>query len=139
MQKNIGESFGFGGVNRREDVVTVQSLLTERGLTPGRSDGLLRDRKGWLVSRLLAVKLTPKASSDRIGQVRTLPDGQEQLAVYVTAAPEKGKANEALLRLLAQHLGVPPSSLKIVRGHTARTKLIEIGWLGWARWRSGTI
>ena len=78
------------------------------------------------MSRIIAVKLTPRASSDRIGEVRILGDGQEQLAVYVTAVPEKGKANEALLRLLAKHLGVPPSSLRIVRGHAARTKLIEV-------------
>ncbi len=78
------------------------------------------------MSRIIAVKLTPRASSDRIGDVRALPDGQEQLAVYVTAAPEKGKANEALLRLLAKHLGVPLSSVRIVRGHTVRAKLIEI-------------
>jgi uncharacterized protein YggU (UPF0235/DUF167 family) len=78
------------------------------------------------VSRIISVKLTPKASSERIGEVRTLPDGQPQLAVYVTAAPEKGKANQALLRLLAQHLSVPLSSLRIVRGHTSRSKLVEI-------------
>ena len=78
------------------------------------------------MSRFIAVKLTPGASSDRVGEVRVLADGQEQLAVYVTAVPERGKANEALLRLLAKHLGVPPSSLKIVRGQTARSKLIQI-------------
>jgi uncharacterized protein YggU (UPF0235/DUF167 family) len=76
--------------------------------------------------RLISVKLTPKASSDRIGQTRVLSDGQEQLTAYVTAVPEKGKANEALLRLLAKHLGLAPSRLKIVRGHTSRNKVIEI-------------
>lgn len=79
------------------------------------------------MTRTIYVKLTPKASSDRIGAARKLPDGQEQLAIYVTAAPDKNKANEALLRLLAQHLGLPLSHLKIVRGHTSRNKLIEIG------------
>jgi len=74
----------------------------------------------------ISVKLTPKASSDRVGEVRKLPDGQEQLAAYVTAPPDKGKANEALIRLLAKHLGLAPSHLKIVRGHTSRNKLIEI-------------
>jgi len=78
------------------------------------------------MSRTLSVKLTPKASSDRVGEVRKLPDGQEQLTAYVTAAPDKGKANEALIRLLAKHLGLPPSRFKIVRGHTSRNKLIEI-------------
>jgi len=76
--------------------------------------------------RIISIKLTPKASSDRIGEMRKLPDGQEQLAVYVTAPPDKNKANEALLRLLAKHLGLTLSRLKIVRGHTSRNKLIEI-------------
>ena len=76
--------------------------------------------------RTISVKLTPKASSDRVGETRILPDGQEQLTAYVTAVPEKGKANEALLRLLAKHLGLAPSRLKIVRGHTSRNKVIEI-------------
>lgn len=76
--------------------------------------------------RTIAVKLTPKASSDRVGKTRILPGGQEQFTAYVTAVPEKGKANEALLRLLAKHLGLAPSRLKIVRGHTSRNKVIEI-------------
>jgi uncharacterized protein YggU (UPF0235/DUF167 family) len=78
------------------------------------------------MARIISVKLTPKASSDRIGEIRKQSNGEEQLAVYVTAAPDKGKANEALLRLLAEHLGLSVSRLKIVRGHTSRNKLIEI-------------
>ena len=78
------------------------------------------------MARVISVKLTPKASSDRIGEIRKLSDGGEQLAVYVTAAPDKGKANEALLDLLAKHLGLAASRLKIVRGHASRNKLIEI-------------
>jgi uncharacterized protein YggU (UPF0235/DUF167 family) len=48
------------------------------------------------------------------------------LKVYVTAAPEDGKANAAVISLLAQHLGLPKSSLYITRGHTARRKTILI-------------
>jgi uncharacterized protein YggU (UPF0235/DUF167 family) len=60
---------------------------------------------------IISVKLTPKASSNRMGETRKLPDGSEQLAVYVTAAPDKGKANESLLRLLAKHLEIPATRL----------------------------
>ena len=78
------------------------------------------------MTRVISIKLTPKASSNRIGETRQLPGGQTQLAVYVTAPPDKNKANEALLRLMADHLQVPLARLRIVRGHTSRNKLIEI-------------
>ena len=78
------------------------------------------------MARIISVKLTPKASSDRIGEIRKLSNGEEQLAIYVTAPPDRGKANEALLRLLATHFGLAASRLKIVRGHASRNKLIEI-------------
>ena len=76
--------------------------------------------------RQIHIKLTPKASSARVGDIRPDADGTDVLAVYVTAAPEDGKANEAMIRLLASHFDVAPSSVVIVRGHTSRHKLIEI-------------
>lgn len=78
------------------------------------------------MTKIIAVKLTPKAAANRVGAVRQLPDGTEQLAVSVTAVPEDGKANAAMLKLLAEHLGVPPSRLTILRGHTARQKQIKV-------------
>ena len=43
-----------------------------------------------------------------------------------TAPPEDGKANEAVLRLLAKALDRPVSSLELVRGATSRNKLIQL-------------
>lgn len=74
----------------------------------------------------ITVRLTPKASADRVGEARKLPSGEEQLVVYVTAPPEDGKANKAMLRLLAKHFGVPPSRLTLLRGQTSRNKLVRI-------------
>jgi len=48
------------------------------------------------------------------------------LRVYVTVVPEDGKANAAVLKLLAKALGVPKSRLEIVRGHTARDKVVRV-------------
>jgi uncharacterized protein (TIGR00251 family) len=72
-------------------------------------------------SKTIAVKLTPKASSDRIGEIRG-----DALTVYVTAPPDKNKANEAMLKLLAKHLDVAPTRLTLIKGHTNRNKLVEI-------------
>lgn len=74
----------------------------------------------------LAVRLTPKSSSDRIlGLIEDGPHGPA-LKVAVTAAPVDGKANLALIRLLAREFGWAPRDLSIVGGETARHKLIEI-------------
>jgi len=47
--------------------------------------------------------------------------------VSVSAPREKGKANEAIVALLAEYFSVPKSQIKILRGHTAKTKLVEVG------------
>lgn len=77
-------------------------------------------------AQIIAVRLTPKASADRVGNTRKLPNGDEQLVVYVTAPPEDGKANEAMIRLLAKHLGVAASRLTVMRGQTNRNKLVRV-------------
>lgn len=75
----------------------------------------------------LRVKVTPKAKSERIKKTAGA-DGTDLYKIYVTAAPEDGKANEAVLKLLAKSLGVSKSSLTIVRGLTSREKTIKINF-----------
>ena len=72
----------------------------------------------------LNLKVTPKASRNAISGWRG-----DTLRLSVTAAPEKGKANQAVITLLAEALDLPRSSLCIVRGETASTKIVEIGGL----------
>jgi uncharacterized protein YggU (UPF0235/DUF167 family) len=48
----------------------------------------------------------------------------------VTAAPERGRANEAVLRLVADALAVPLEALTIVSGHGARDKIVELTGVG---------
>ncbi len=67
------------------------------------------------------VRAQPRASRDRI----VGPHG-EALKVAVSAPPEGGKANEALLRLLAKALGVSRSAVRLVGGRASRDKLIEV-------------
>lgn len=67
------------------------------------------------------VRVTPRA---RRAGVELLPDGT--LAVKVTAPAEGGRANEAVVELLAAHFRVPKRSVAILRGRTARRKLVEI-------------
>lgn len=65
--------------------------------------------------------VTPRAGKSRIKGERN-----GALAVALAAPPVEGKANEALIELIAEVLSVPRSSVSIVRGETARTKLLFI-------------
>lgn len=76
--------------------------------------------------QLLWIRLTPKASRNRIGEVRSLADGKKALAIYVTTIAEDGKANESMLQLLAKYLKIPIHRLKIVQGNKSRNKLVRI-------------
>jgi hypothetical protein len=46
--------------------------------------------------------------------------------IRVKEPPTEGKANRAVIRLLAKHLGIPETQLRISRGLTSRTKVIQI-------------
>lgn len=72
------------------------------------------------------VKVTPKAKRSQFGGLLDEPDGGKALKVSVTAAPEAGKANEAVIALLAQEWGVAKSAISVVSGATDRRKLVEI-------------
>jgi uncharacterized protein len=54
----------------------------------------------------------------------------EAWRVRVSAAPERGRANEAVVGLLAERLGVPRTSLSVVSGQTSRDKVVELRGLG---------
>ena len=75
---------------------------------------------------IVTVRLTPKGGRDAIDGIETLADGQTVLKVRVRAAPFEGEANEALCRLLAKSLGVPPGRAEIAAGATSRIKRVKI-------------
>jgi uncharacterized protein (TIGR00251 family) len=74
----------------------------------------------------LLVRLTPNASANAIIGLRQGADGRSHLAVRVTAVPETGKANNALIAVLAKSLRIPKREINIIRGATSRLKTIDI-------------
>ena len=69
----------------------------------------------------ISVRLTPRGGRDGI-------DGWDGdiLRVRVAAPPVDGRANEAMLRLLAKALGVPASNVMIASGAQSRIKLVDV-------------
>lgn len=70
---------------------------------------------------LVTVRVGPRAAANSVGGER---DGA--LLVRVTAAPADGKANAAVVRVLAKALDLPPSEVLLVRGATGRLKVLSL-------------
>ena len=69
----------------------------------------------------LAVQITPNAKKTEVVGVQ-----DDDLKLKLQAQPIEGKANEALVRYLADALSVPRSAVTITHGHTAKRKLVEV-------------
>ncbi len=70
----------------------------------------------------LAVRVTPRASHNEISEL--MEDGT--IKVRIAAPPSDNEANEALIKFMAEVLGVPKSRLDIVAGASGRDKLISV-------------
>jgi hypothetical protein len=66
------------------------------------------------------VRVIPAAKLNKISEM----DGG--LRVHITTAPQDGKANDAVIKLLAKHFGKSKSNIKVIRGHMVRDKVIFI-------------
>ena len=69
---------------------------------------------------LLNVRVIPKAKHNKI------VEEEGRLRVYLTAPPLEGKANKALIELLAEYYKVKKNQIVIVRGQKSRDKVLEI-------------
>lgn len=72
------------------------------------------------MTKIIKVRVVPKAGRN---EVRQFGDGYK---VYLTAPPAKGKANKALLELLAGHFKVKRSQVAILKGEKTRDKLVKL-------------
>ncbi len=70
---------------------------------------------------ILKVKVTPNSSRNAL-----ILDHGDRLAVKLTSPPVEGKANKQLLKFIGKKLGVPPSSITVLRGHASREKVLFI-------------
>jgi uncharacterized protein len=73
----------------------------------------------------LQIKLTPNSRANQIDGIEASDEGPV-LKIRVTAVPEKGKANKALIKLLAKETGIAGSRFDVVSGTTSRKKRLNI-------------
>lgn len=73
----------------------------------------------------MLVRATPKSAREGVAGLTETPQGPA-LAIRVRAAPDKGEANRAVERVIAEWLGVPRSSVGVSAGGKSRVKTVEI-------------
>ena len=74
-----------------------------------------------LNSVTLKVRVQPNAARDQVVGYQ-----EDTLRLRVTAPPQRGKANAAVVSLLAETLGVTKRRVRILRGHASREKLVVV-------------
>lgn len=67
------------------------------------------------------IKVKTKAREERVEKI-----DEHHFLVFVREPPEKGKANNAVARLIGDYVGVAVSHVNIVKGKTSKEKIIEV-------------
>lgn len=68
----------------------------------------------------IQVKVKPNSKTEEVSQER------DSFIVNVKEPPREGKANQAVIKLLAEHFGVPQSRIRILSGFRSRNKVMEV-------------
>jgi len=78
----------------------------------------------------LVIRLTPKGGRDAFDGIESLADCRPVLKIRVRAAASDGEANDALIRLIAKTLRIPPRDVRLATGATGRIKRLAISGNG---------
>ena len=75
------------------------------------------------------IRVQPNASHNKIHNIVETAEREKRLKISVTATPENGKANQAVIKLLSKQWKISKSQISVISGQTARNKtvLLEIG------------
>jgi hypothetical protein len=69
----------------------------------------------------ISVKVQPNAKQEKIERVN-----ESHFLIRVKEKPQEGKANKAVIKILAEYFDIPQSEIILLRGQTAREKFFEI-------------
>jgi len=110
-----------------EDVAGAFAAGASQGVVGGTARPLPHQNVMKGRGMLISVRVIPRSRKNSVEW-----DGEGEggrLKVRLTASPVDGAANEALVALLAERLGVPKRQVVIVRGATSRLKVVEVAGL----------
>jgi uncharacterized protein (TIGR00251 family) len=68
----------------------------------------------------IQVKVKPSSRIEEVSQE------SDSFTVKVKEAPKEGKANRAVIKLLAEHFGIPKSQVRIISGFKSKNKVVEV-------------
>lgn len=74
---------------------------------------------------IVKAKVFPKSKVNLIEQA-IVDNGQLSMVIRVTAIPEKGTANSAVIKLLAKFLDINQASIELIKGHRCRNKVFRV-------------
>jgi uncharacterized protein (TIGR00251 family) len=69
----------------------------------------------------ISVKVKPNARQEKIEKVN-----ESHFLIRVKEKPQEGKANKAVIKVLAEYFGVPQSQIVLLKGQSSREKIFEI-------------
>ena len=69
----------------------------------------------------ISVKVKPNAKQEKIEKVN-----ESHFLIWVKEKPQEGKANKALIKVLAEYFGVPQSQIVLLKGQSSREKIFEV-------------
>jgi len=83
-----------------------------------------KERSGPKKMAVISIKVVPGAKKNRV-----VGKYGDAIKVQVSAPPEGGKANQAVIEVLAEALGVRANQISIIRGHTQARKTVQVDGL----------
>lgn len=75
---------------------------------------------------MITAKVVPQSKKNAVEDITIEANGSLSLKIRISAPPVDGKANQAVIDILAKHFSVKKSDVEIIKGHTTRQKLIKV-------------
>ena len=75
---------------------------------------------------LIIAKVFPQSKINSLKKISLLRGNEISLIIRTTAAPDKNKANKAVIKLISQWLGIKQSAIELLRGSTCRNKIFRV-------------
>ncbi len=72
-------------------------------------------------SQRIYIKVIPRAKREKIEKI-----SKQEYKIWVTVPPEKGKANQVVIKILSQYFQKPKSLIRIIGGKSSRQKIVDI-------------